>query len=86
MDTSEGIGHLQAAAREMVAAARSFLDALEDVVDDDTRMATMFSGMSDALKDATSMVSDLGRRPGPRSGGPSGSNGAVPRVERIDVE
>ena len=31
---AEGVEHLQRAAREMVAAARSFLDAIEKVVED----------------------------------------------------
>ena len=45
---AEGVEHLQRAAREMVAAARSFLDAIEGVVED-----------RDALKEVSSTVVGL---------------------------
>ncbi len=45
---ADGVEHLQRAAREMIAAARSFLDAVEQVVED-----------NEALRDASSSVSDL---------------------------
>ena len=91
VDTTEGMAHLQTAAREMVAAARSFLDAVEEVVNDDARMATVMSGMTNVLKDATDAVSDLGRRAGfgRSSGSGPGDDGAAaspPKVERIDLE
>ncbi len=91
MDTNEGMAHLQAAAREMVAAARSFLDALEDVVNDDDRMTTVVSGVTDALRDATDVVTGVGRRVVPnreprRDGSTDGAGEPDGRVERIDLD
>lgn len=40
---TETVGHLQAAATEMIAAARAFLDLLEDVVEDDETVAAAAS-------------------------------------------
>lgn len=37
--TSRGVEHLQAAALEMIGAARAFLDAVEDVVSDPEKVA-----------------------------------------------
>jgi len=48
----EGIDHLQSAGREFVAAARSFLDAVEAVVEDRTRL----SGLSESF---TGFVGEL---------------------------
>lgn len=45
---ADGVEHLQRAAREMIAAARSFLDAVEQVVED-----------NEALRDASASVTDL---------------------------
>jgi hypothetical protein len=91
MDTNEGMAHLQAAAREMVAAARSFLDALEEVVNDDARMTTVVSGVTDALRDATDVVTGVGRRVVPtreprRDGWTDGTGEPDGRVERIDLD
>ena len=57
----EAIGHLQAAAREMVAAARAFLDAVEEVVEDDQRLGRVVGGVTDLLQQAGDAVSHLGR-------------------------
>jgi hypothetical protein len=49
---STGIDHLNAAAREMIAAARSFLDAAEEVVNDReqfTRFASAIGGAADSF-------------------------------------
>ena len=61
MDTEEGVAHLQAAAREVVAAARVFLDAVEEVVADDDRMHRVVGGLTDLLHQASDAVSRLGR-------------------------
>ena len=58
----EGIAHLQAAAREMIAAARSFLDVVDDVVNDDDRLGQAVGGMTDFVRQATDAVSRAGRR------------------------
>jgi hypothetical protein len=61
MDSDEGVAHLQAAAREMVAAARVFLDAIEEVVADDDRIGRVVVGVTDLLHQASDVVSRLGR-------------------------
>lgn len=38
---AEGMDHLQAAALEMISAARAFLDVMEEVVTDKTKVASM---------------------------------------------
>ena len=50
-----GVAHLQRAGREFVSAARSFLDAVEEVVEDRTRLgelAESFTGFLGELSDA----------------------------------
>lgn len=47
---TDGVEHLQAAARELLSAARAFLDVIEDVVED-----------SDRLEGAAATISDLVR-------------------------
>ncbi|MGB3410231.1 MAG: hypothetical protein WBA45_03465 [Microthrixaceae bacterium] len=51
--TAEGLEHLQAAANELVAAARSFLDVAEDVIADPDRFGGMAAGAVDMLKGFT---------------------------------
>jgi hypothetical protein len=65
MDSDEGVAHLQAAAREVVAAARVFLDAIEEVVADDDRMGRVVGGVTDLLHQASDVVSRLGRDAAP---------------------
>lgn len=47
---AEGIEHLQAAAREMLAAARSFLDVVEDVVEDPERLSAAATSVVDLVR------------------------------------
>ena len=61
METDEGVAHLQAAAREMVAAGRVFLDAIEEVVADDDRMGRVVGGVTDLLHQASAAGARLGR-------------------------
>jgi hypothetical protein len=77
MDTHDGVAHLQAAAREMVAAARSFLDAVEDVVNDEDRLASVVTTVSDAFKGAAGALGDLGAKVTPDR---------TSRVEHIDLD
>jgi F420-dependent methylenetetrahydromethanopterin dehydrogenase len=79
MAADEGVAHLQAAAREMVAAAREFLDAVEQVVEDDDRMSRVVGGLADLFHQASDAMSRMGRDP---SHGPSGED----RVRHIVVE
>ncbi|MCX7620318.1 MAG: hypothetical protein N2037_05660 [Acidimicrobiales bacterium] len=48
-----GVDHLQAAALEMIAAARSFLDLLEDLVADRDKMADVVAAVGDAARSAS---------------------------------
>ncbi len=67
----EGVEHLQAAALEMIAAARSFLDAAEDLVRDPSVALAMAAAAAD--------------RAGRRTPGPVASEEPAPRVQRIKV-
>ena len=66
----EALGHLQAAARELIAASRAFLDVVEEVVDDPKA--------GDALLES---LGDLTRRFGTRTTPPSDDG-----VEHIRVD
>ena len=79
----EGLEHLQAAGRELVAAARAALDVVEEVIDD-----------PDTLKSVTGAVGSVGemlREAAARllSGRGDGTHGETtdgPEVERIPVD
>jgi hypothetical protein len=63
---AEGVDHLQRAAREMVAAARSFLDVVEELVEDRTALAEVAAavgGVASTLGEA--VRTGLGGRPAP---------------------
>lgn len=70
----EGLEHLQAAARELIAAARAALDVAEDLIDDPETIASM-SGAAGSVGD---MVGDLVRTVlsprRPPSGDPAGGS------------
>ena len=59
--TTEGVEHLQAAARELLGAARAFLDVVEEVVEDPERVSSAAHGVSDLLRTGLG----LGRRAQP---------------------
>ena len=78
----EGLEHLQAAAHEMVGAARSMLDALEEIIDDPraaAAMASAFDTMSRLVEGAVQSVSGM------LAGGGGSSSDDEPRVQRIKV-
>lgn len=56
---TQGVEHLQSAARELLKAARSFLDVVEEVVEDPERLTGAASGLADLV------TSSFGRRPQP---------------------
>ena len=64
-----GVEHLQSAARELVAAARSFLDVVEQVVEDDRRVAGAASSFAEILGRGLGAAStiDLGSLIGSRA-------------------
>ncbi|MHB1139948.1 MAG: hypothetical protein ACYC2O_13415 [Microthrixaceae bacterium] len=57
--TAQGVEHLQSAARELLRAARSFLDVVEDVVEDPEKLTGAAAGLTDLVAGA------FGRRPQP---------------------
>jgi hypothetical protein len=79
----EGIQHLQAAARELIHAARALLDVAEDLIDDPAAIATL-AGALGAMGDAARR-----RATTPAGGEDDGEDaaGAVPEpaIERITV-
>jgi hypothetical protein len=53
---SPAVEHLQTAARELVAAARSFLDVVEEVVEDPDRLSGAATSVVDLLRDGLGAV------------------------------
>lgn len=49
---AQGIEHLQAAAHEMIAAARAFLDAIEAVVDDEEKLGSITEAVGSVARGA----------------------------------
>jgi len=66
------IEQLQSAAREAIGAARGVLDALERLVDDDDRMASVLAGITDVVRLAADTVADVARPPRPSASDPGG--------------
>jgi hypothetical protein len=87
----EGIEHLQAAARELIEAARAALDVAEEVVNDPdalTTLASTFATVGDVARRFTGTggwpTAASGANASPADeGGPGGDDG--PRVQRITV-
>jgi len=81
----EGLEHLQAAAHEMIAAARSMLDAVEEILEDPraaTAMASAFSTVARLVEGAVLSVNGI------TGGGASehdDERSEHPRVQRIKV-
>jgi hypothetical protein len=87
----EGVEHLQAAARELIEAARAALDVAEEVVNDPETLASL-AGTLATVGDVARRVTGAGGWPAPGSDtagrGASGAGTAAadaPRVERIRV-
>jgi len=77
----EGLQHLQAAARELILAARALLDVAEDLVDDPAALATLVGAVA-------SLGDPVGRPPAaPPGGNGGGDRGAESgtTIERITV-
>jgi len=85
----EGIVHLQAAAREVVAAARSFLDAVEETIADRDRLAAVVTSVTELLEGAgramTSMSERIADEAG-TAGRPGSDGGPMSRVRRIVLD
>ncbi len=53
-NADEALGHLQSAARELIAAARAFLDLAEEVVDDPKAGEALIDGLGNLARKARS--------------------------------
>jgi hypothetical protein len=62
---AEGVDHLQAAALEMIEAARAFLDVAEQVVSDRDRVAEAFTVVTDVARAAARGVGERPRSADP---------------------
>jgi len=71
----EAVAHLQTAARELIAAARAFLDVAEEVVDDPKAGEAVLGGLA-----------DLARRVVPRNPHDDGPGDGDGGVEHIPVD
>lgn len=82
----EGVDHLQAAALELIDAARAFLDVVEELVGDRDRLAEVAETVGTMAGLAARAVART--RPGPETApdrSPPGSEGDPSRVQRITV-
>jgi hypothetical protein len=81
----EGIEHLQAAARELIEAARAALDVAEELIDDPESVASLVGTLASAA-DVAKRVTGSGGWPRPA---PDGSDASPPegeaRVQHIAV-
>jgi hypothetical protein len=82
----EGIEHLQAAARELIEAARAALDVAEELVDDPESVASL-AGALGAMGDVAKRVTGTGGWSPSRARRPTSEDAptAETRVERITV-
>ena len=80
---TEAVGHMQAAANELIAAARAFLDLFEDVVNDDETVASAtdaIGSVARAMMKATRSATEYGS---PDAGEPHTGSGEG--VEHIRI-
>jgi hypothetical protein len=70
----EGVEHLQVAARELIAAARAFLDVAEDVVRDPKVAEGLLVGLGDLADTARTAAREAAKRA--TEGGGGGDPGA----------
>ncbi len=82
----EGVDHLQAAASELIAAARSFLDVVEEVVRDRDAVASVVDTLGSVAHAAGQAATKVAAARGRASGGSGdGDDGDPPRVQHIRV-
>jgi hypothetical protein len=77
---AEGLDHLQAAALEMIAAARAFLDVAEDLVADRDKVSEVVAAFGTIADAATQATRDAKHR---REGSPARGQ-AAPAATRRD--
>ena len=73
----EGIEHLQTAAREVIKATRSLLDAAEDLVDDPRSVQDIVATLTALAQAAASRLGGTGRS---RTDDDDGDDGQVQRI------
>lgn len=72
--TVQGVEHLQAAAHEMIEAARAFLDVMEDLVRDDEKVASVAEAFGSIARGARAARSASGGAGTPGTGDDGGSD------------
>jgi hypothetical protein len=75
----EGVGHLQTAAFEVIAAARVMLDAAEEVVSDPSSAASLLAVLGDLARSAR-VADPRGAGDGYDDGDDNGDDGGVQRI------
>jgi len=75
-DLAAGMEHLQAAAKEMIRATRSLLDAAEGLVDDPAAVQGLLGTLGGLVQAATGRL-----RPDPGSDEDDGDDGKVQRIK-----
>jgi hypothetical protein len=81
----EGVEHLQAAAREVIRATRSLLDAAEELVEDPAAVQQLVGQVGSVAQAAAGWLRrDVAGRAGPSSAGDD-DDGDDGRVQRIRV-
>ncbi len=83
---AEGVEHLQSAAREMIAAARTFLDVVEEVVGDNSAVASVAEALG-SFGQVVSRAAGRAAAEGDGAAGPDEEDGgaARSRVQHIDL-
>ncbi|WP_334142793.1 hypothetical protein [Rhabdothermincola sp.] len=76
---AQGIDHLQAAAREMIAAARAFLDVVEELIEDRDQVASVVHAVGSAARGAARAVRDANPMD-PHAGGGDTADGGVQHI------
>lgn len=85
----EGVDHLQAAARELIEAARAFLDVADDLVSDPKVAEGLLTGLGGLADTAREAARDAARRAagfGPGAGGADGEGSGAEGGEDGDDE
>jgi hypothetical protein len=84
--TAEGLEHLQTAAREMIEAARAFLDVVDDFVGDDEKVASVAEAFGSIARGARRAAQDRSWTNDPSGGdghdaGDDGFDGPVQHIK-----
>jgi hypothetical protein len=79
--TVQGVEHLQAAAHEMIEAARAFLDVMEDLVRDDEKVASVAEAFGSIARGAARAARSASNGTGaPSTGGDGGRDDGVQHI------